>query len=306
MKVCSVCKVEKDFGEFYKNARRKDGLKSQCKDCEKKYLQKNKERIAKQKNEYNQKNKEKILEWQRKYRKNNRERITVYKRKYLQNNRDKNLEWQRKYRKNNKESIVKRMKEWRETNKDDIVKYKKKYYQENKDTVLKDYYQRNKESIAKQSKKYYQENKEKIVKRAKEHKQRNPLLSQSQILCGSARGRSRKNKTPIDLDFISKPNIMEWLKHQSRCELCNIEFSIGYKGKSGGRSNSPSLDRLIPSLGYVPGNVSLICFRCNAKKSDATFEEYERMYYWWKNKLNKKLNPPNLYPYLVIAEPINN
>ncbi|WP_457898002.1 hypothetical protein [Rhizobium sp. LEGMi166a] len=36
---------------------------------------------------------------------------------------------------------------------------------------------------------------------------------------------------------------------------------------------SPSLDRIIPSLGYVPGNVQVISNRANRFKSDATVEE---------------------------------
>jgi hypothetical protein len=38
---------------------------------------------------------------------------------------------------------------------------------------------------------------------------------------------------------------------------------------------SPSLDRLIPELGYVPGNVRVISWRANDLKRDATLEELE-------------------------------
>jgi hypothetical protein len=46
--------------------------------------------------------------------------------------------------------------------------------------------------------------------------------------------------------------------------------------QSGGqtrRDNQPSLDRVIPALGYVPGNVRVISFRANRLKQDATAEE---------------------------------
>jgi hypothetical protein len=35
----------------------------------------------------------------------------------------------------------------------------------------------------------------------------------------------------------------------------------------------PSIDRINPALGYVPGNVWIISHRANRIKSDASFEE---------------------------------
>lgn len=39
------------------------------------------------------------------------------------------------------------------------------------------------------------------------------------------------------------------------------------------RPASPSLDKIIPSLGYVPGNVRIISARANLLKNDATVDE---------------------------------
>jgi len=41
--------------------------------------------------------------------------------------------------------------------------------------------------------------------------------------------------------------------------------------------NSPSLDRVIPSLGYVPGNCAFLSHRGNAIKSNGTIEEHCRI-----------------------------
>ncbi len=38
-------------------------------------------------------------------------------------------------------------------------------------------------------------------------------------------------------------------------------------------NNDPSLDRIIPHLGYVPGNVMVVSVRANRLKSDASVEE---------------------------------
>jgi len=37
------------------------------------------------------------------------------------------------------------------------------------------------------------------------------------------------------------------------------------------RNNVPSLDRLEPSMGYVPGNVEWICMECNRRKDDMSY-----------------------------------
>jgi hypothetical protein len=54
------------------------------------------------------------------------------------------------------------------------------------------------------------------------------------------------------------------------CPVLGIELQK-CDGKATG--NSPSLDRIIPSLGYVPGNVHWISQRANQIKNDATVRE---------------------------------
>ena len=54
------------------------------------------------------------------------------------------------------------------------------------------------------------------------------------------------------------------------CPLLGIPIRVG-DGKA--HSGSPSVDRVIPSLGYVPDNVWIISHRANAIKNDATLEE---------------------------------
>jgi hypothetical protein len=61
------------------------------------------------------------------------------------------------------------------------------------------------------------------------------------------------------------------------CPVFGLPIRIGSKpgAAHGGSSNSPSLDRKIPALGYVPGNVCVISLRANALKNSATLEELE-------------------------------
>ena len=65
----------------------------------------------------------------------------------------------------------------------------------------------------------------------------------------------------------------------SHCPILGIEL-VGKYGLGKGnhaRENSPSLDRIDPSLGYVPGNVVVVSWRANRIKSDATLEELRQI-----------------------------
>lgn len=44
--------------------------------------------------------------------------------------------------------------------------------------------------------------------------------------------------------------------------------------------NSPTVDRLVPELGYVPGNVAVISHRANSIKHMGTAEEHRRIADW--------------------------
>lgn len=46
------------------------------------------------------------------------------------------------------------------------------------------------------------------------------------------------------------------------------------------RNSSPSIDRLDPRLGYVPGNIAVISYIANAIKSNATPKQLEKVSKW--------------------------
>jgi hypothetical protein len=53
------------------------------------------------------------------------------------------------------------------------------------------------------------------------------------------------------------------------CPIFGIPLIVG------GGDNSPSLDRINPKLGYVPGNVKVVSLRANHIKNNGTVEEHE-------------------------------
>lgn len=63
--------------------------------------------------------------------------------------------------------------------------------------------------------------------------------------------------------------------------VCPI-LGISIKKSSNGTwsDNSPSLDRIIPQLGYIPGNIAVISHRANVIKSYGTAEEHQKISEW--------------------------
>ncbi len=52
--------------------------------------------------------------------------------------------------------------------------------------------------------------------------------------------------------------------------------------------DSPSLDRLDPTKGYVRGNLTWISGRANTMKHNANLEEVEKLYKWLKKEYKKR------------------
>ncbi len=99
-------------------------------------------------------------------------------------------------------------------------------------------------------------------------------VPENQMLA-AAKCRAKKLNLPFNLEIsdIYIPAI---------CPLLGLPIVSGINKKSGNSPNSPSLDRKIPSLGYVKGNVWVLSRRANLLKSDATIEEVELLLSNWK------------------------
>ena len=57
------------------------------------------------------------------------------------------------------------------------------------------------------------------------------------------------------------------------CPVFGIPLAAPTGAKSGPQDNSPSLDRIRPALGYVPGNVRVISYKANRLRNNGTFVE---------------------------------
>jgi len=92
-------------------------------------------------------------------------------------------------------------------------------------------------------------------------------------LLSNARTRARKENLPFS---ITEQDIVIPI----HCPALNLELKRGVRKLT---DVSPTLDKIIPVLGYVPGNVAVISHRANKLKNDATFEEVEGLYNWWSS-----------------------
>jgi hypothetical protein len=135
MKMCSKCVLNKDESSFSKDRRNKDGLKSSCKDCDKKkstdYYQKNKDEIKNQVAIYQQENSQEYKKYQQSYYKGNRNHILQQKKEYAQENKVELQVYHKEHYENNKSEILQDRQEYYKSHKDEI----KQYQQENKPKI---------------------------------------------------------------------------------------------------------------------------------------------------------------------------
>jgi hypothetical protein len=86
------------------------------------------------------------------------------------------------------------------------------------------------------------------------------------LLYYAAKARARKYEVPFSLSITDIPDIPK------TCPILGIPL---HRGRGEILPNSPSLDRIIPELGYVVGNIRIISYRANHLKSNATIAELE-------------------------------
>jgi hypothetical protein len=137
-------------------------------------------------------------------------------------------------------------------------------------------------SKAQKHKVWYEENKHNVAKRVKQYTatKRGHL---SKYMTG-AKQRAKNKNLPFDitLDFLESIAT-------DCCPVFKTPFKWGLSGR-GQNENNPSLDRVIPELGYVQGNVVFISNRANSIKQDVTEKELYAVADWLHDKRKEVLN----------------
>lgn len=124
------------------------------------------------------------------------------------------------------------------------------------------YYHANPQKYIEQSKAYRRDNLDKRKVSEKAYRLANPERA---ILAGAKSSAKGKN-LPFDLDLsdIVIPDV---------CPVLGIVLDRFRTDRSKRPDNMPSIDRMIPALGYVKGNVFIISMRANRIKQNATSAE---------------------------------
>jgi hypothetical protein len=156
---------------------------------------------------------------------------------------------------------------WKKQNPQKVQETRQKDYQQNKDRYL-EYNKQWHENNANYRREYYQNNKEIFKER---RKGKNNRLRE---MFRNAKHRASNDCLPFDLTI----EYMETIA-MDHCpvtgELLDWELQFSEEGKR--NAMAPSLDKIIPSLGYTQGNVAIICNQMNTLKSDMTLEQLNQL-----------------------------
>jgi hypothetical protein len=122
------------------------------------------------------------------------------------------------------------------------------------------------------SKKYRAKNLEKSKEYFREYSRKHFKENPDLYLYWSVKGRANRAGLPFDLE---KSDIVI----PETCPVLGIPL---FRNTGGNKptGNSPSVDRIIPELGYVKGNIQIISHRANVMKNDAKPEELRKFAEW--------------------------
>jgi hypothetical protein len=116
---------------------------------------------------------------------------------------------------------------------------------------------------ADQRRKYHSDADRRARRQARVRQHRSENVAHSILM--RVKSRAKNHGIPFSL---KESDILPLPTH---CPVLHVPLS--YDARQGPNFNSPSLDRIDPRQGYVPGNVVVVSWRANVLKRDATVKE---------------------------------
>jgi hypothetical protein len=182
---------------------------------------------------------------------------------YVKNRRSANPEIYKEYAKHNYVKIKPNRKAYLDANREKLREQSRKRYAKKPDLhaqQAREWRNNNRESVRAHSRIRYHANKEEIsAMRSHERKK-----YRARMMVAAARTRSRQRHLPFDLNDRVR-EIQERI-NTGVCEASGVSFNL--ETGQGRLWNSPSLDRIVPSLGYVYSNIRIVLWVVNAAKGE--------------------------------------
>ena len=110
----------------------------------------------------------------------------------------------------------------------------------------------------------------KKIESTSNHRHKNPNKRRLQKMVWAARTRAAAENLPFDLEWTD-------LVMPTHCPVLGFPLSQTFGPVA---DDSPSLDKFIPSKGYVSDNVAVISRRANIIKSNSSLEELQKLVKW--------------------------
>jgi hypothetical protein len=137
-----------------------------------------------------------------------------------------------------------------------------------------EYRNSNRDKIRSYQKKYYDSTRQDVNSKLKIRHRLNPKIN----MLATAKHRAKQKGLPFNLTYadFDIPIV---------CPVLNIPINVSDNKSS---DTSPSLDKIIPELGYVVGNVQVISKLANTMKSNANIEQLLAFANWVNKEFNKE------------------
>jgi hypothetical protein len=90
---------------------------------------------------------------------------------------------------------------------------------------------------------------------------------------------AKRNNIPFSIKF-------ESIEQPKFCPVLGIELNYNWSGEHLRDDAKATIDKVIPELGYVPGNVYVISWRANKLKSNMNLTELQQIMNYIKEKTN--------------------
>lgn len=150
-------------------------------------------------------------------------------------------------------------------------------------SAYKEYVSKNKLQLQKQRKEVYDKNiKPELNKHLQNIIDKDPIRYRARIIKNSMIQSSKKRNMEYDEDIANINYIYNQLLSNKNCQCCGKIYSYEFKFDSNCNLDAPSVDRTNNNIGYVKGNIEIICWECNNSKHDGTIQELQTVIDWMK------------------------